>query len=187
MNTTLDVRGVDSAQAITQLKAALELPELTALEILSAEEKCIEQVIAVLSSQGLECEVAVSGHEYKLSVAIADKKASVSKAYVVSTNIIGKGDDELGKKLMTAFFNVHSQYQDAPKSAFFMNSGATLCIEGADTLLALKEMEAKGTEIIVCGTCLDYFNLTDKLAVGRVGSMHDLVSLCQSKSDVVHL
>ncbi|WP_285518395.1 sulfurtransferase-like selenium metabolism protein YedF, partial [Thermolongibacillus altinsuensis] len=96
------------------------------------------------------------------------------KSYVIENNTLGQGNEVIGQKLINAFFNVSSDYEQVPTSIFFVNTGVKLCIDQADTVDALQKLQDKGVDIIVCGTCLDFFEIKDKLAVGRIGTMHDL-------------
>ncbi|WED23777.1 sulfurtransferase-like selenium metabolism protein YedF [Vibrio sp. JC009] len=187
MNNKLDVRGMDTETALRQLEGVLEVKEVVSLEVLSSDQDCTKALVKVLMEQGASCEMLTTDTEQKIIANLANKQVIRQKSYVVGSDTLGSGDDLLGGKLMTAFFSVHSQYEQVPASMFFLNTGARLCVEGAEALAALKVLESKGTEIIVCGTCLSFFELTDKLAVGRIGSMHDFVAICQNQSEVVNL
>ncbi len=68
-----------------------------------------------------------------------------------------------------------TQLEQLPKTMLFYNGGATLTTEGSDSLEDLKSLEAQGVEILTCGTCLDYYGLKDKLAVGGVTNMYSIV------------
>lgn len=87
---------------------------------------------------------------------------------VISSDRMGTGNDELGKVLIKGFIFAVTQLDKLPKTMLFYNGGATLTTEGSDSLEDLKSLEAQGVEIMTCGTCLDYYGLKDKLAVGSV-------------------
>lgn len=76
---------------------------------------------------------------------------------------------------MKGFIYALSQLDELPKTILFYNGGATLTTEGSESLEDLKSMEAQGVEILTCGTCLDYYNLKDKLVVGGVTNMYTIV------------
>ena len=84
-------------------------------------------------------------------------------------------NDELGKVLIKGFIFAVTQLDKLPKTMLFYNGGATLTTEGSDSLEDLKSLEAQGVEIMTCGTCLDYYGLKDKLAVGSVTNMYSIV------------
>lgn len=80
---------------------------------------------------------------------------------------MGRGNDELGKVLMKGFIFAVTQLEKLPKTILFYNGGATLTTEGSDSLDDIKSLEAPGRGDKTCGTCLNYYGLTDKLKVWR--------------------
>ena len=94
---------------------------------------------------------------------------------VVASDRMGEGNDELGKVLIKSFIFAVTQLEQLPKTMLFYNGGATLTTEGSNSLEDLKSLEAQGVEILTCGTCLDYYGLKDKLAVGGVTNMYSIV------------
>ena len=98
---------------------------------------------------------------------------------------MGSGNDELGKVLMKGFIYAVSQLDQLPKTILFYNGGATITTEGSASLEDLKNMEAQGVEIMTCGTCLDYYNLKDKLAVGTVTNMYSIVETMNGAAKIL--
>lgn len=94
---------------------------------------------------------------------------------VISSNRMGFGDDDLGKALMKAFIFALTSQDKIPENLICYNSGAFLTCEGSDSLEDLKLLEEQGTKIITCGTCLNHYGLTEKLAVGSVSNMYEIV------------
>ena len=103
----------------------------------------------------------------------------------VDTATMGRGNDELGKALMKGFLFAVTQLDELPKTMLFYNGGATLTTEGSDSLDDLKSLEAQGVTIKTCGTCLNYYGLTEKLKVGEVTNMYDIVETMAKASKVV--
>lgn len=103
----------------------------------------------------------------------------------VDTATMGRGNDELGKVLIKGFLFAVTQLDTLPKTMLFYNGGATLTTEGSDSLEDLKSLEAQGVTIKTCGTCLNYYGLTDKLQVGEVTNMYDIVETMAKASKVV--
>ena len=89
------------------------------------------------------------------------------------------------KVLMKGFLFAVTQLDELPKTMLFYNGGATLTTEGSDSLDDLKSLEAQGVTIKTCGTCLNYYGLTDKLKVGEVTNMYDIVETMAKASKVV--
>lgn len=103
----------------------------------------------------------------------------------VDTDSMGRGDDRLGKTLMKGFLYALSRLPRLPETVLFYNGGAHLTVEGSESLEDLKSMEAQGVEILTCGTCLNFYGLTDKLAVGRVTNMYDIVEKLAGAAQVI--
>lgn len=103
----------------------------------------------------------------------------------VSSATMGHGNDELGKALMKGFIYALSQLEELPRTILFYNGGAHLTVEGSASLEDLKTMEAQGVEIMTCGTCLDFYGLKDKLAVGTVTNMYSIVEALSKASKVI--
>ena len=101
--------------------------------------------------------------------------AGGSFVVAVDTDSMGRGNDELGKVLIKGFLFALTQQDELPSAILFYNGGATLTTEGSASLEDLKNLAAQGVEILTCGTCLNYYGLTDKLAVGEVTNMYSIV------------
>ena len=108
------------------------------------------------------CLVTPAGHKKRVVVA-------------VTSPCMGTGNDELGAALMKSFLFALTQQDELPATVLFYNGGATLTTEGSASLDDLKSLEAQGVEILTCGTCLNYYGLSDKLQVGDVTNMYDIV------------
>ena len=108
-------------------------------------------------------------------------------AVFVGRDIIGDGDRELGTNLMRMFFYTLSQGEDKPGAVLFMNAGVKLPTLDEQVVEHLKALSAVGVEILVCGTCLNFYGLTDRLRVGTVSNMYDIVTRMQKAGKVVSL
>ncbi len=106
------------------------------------------------------------------------------RVVLISADKMGVGDDELGAKLMKAFLYSLTAAPEMPSHVIMYNSGAYLSTEGAETVEDLKKLEADGVEILTCGTCTDYFGISDKVAVGSITNMYEIVEIC-TESDCV--
>lgn len=104
---------------------------------------------------------------------------------VLSGCTMGTGDEKLGKALMKAFVFALTKQDVLPETILCYNTGAYLTTEGADTLEDLKLLESEGVTILTCGTCLDFYGLKEKLAVGGVTNMYDIVERMESAQTIV--
>lgn len=94
---------------------------------------------------------------------------------VLAEDKMGRGNDELGSVLIRAFMHTIAGQAQKPDVLIFYNTGVKLVLQGAETLEDLKALAAAGVEILVCGTCLNFFEVKDKLGVGVVSNMYDIV------------
>ena len=94
---------------------------------------------------------------------------------VLSYDKMGGGRDELGGALMKAYVFTLSQQETLPDTILCYNGGVKLTCEGSESLEDLKGMAARGVEIMSCGTCLNFYDLKEKLAVGEVTNMYVIV------------
>ena len=108
------------------------------------------------------------------------------KTILIKSEVLGQGNDELGQILMSKFLGTLAESKDKPARLVFWNTGVKLVAEGSWALAHLKKLEQKGVEILACGTCLDFFELTKKQKVGKVTSMVNSVDYMLN-SDMVCL
>ena len=110
--------------------------------------------------------------------------AQKNTVVVIASRKMGDGSDELGATLMKGLLYALSQQDDLPKTILFYNGGAALTCEESPSLEDLKSLEAQGVEIFTCGTCLNFYGLSDKLKVGEVTNMYAIVEK-MTRADLV--
>lgn len=113
-----------------------------------------------------------------------DTSAAASGSFVIvcAEDKMGRGNDELGSVLIRAFLHTICLQKEKPDIMIFYNTGVKLTIQGSEVLDDLKELSAAGVEILVCGTCLNYFEIKDKLGVGVVSNMYDIAETMSKAS-----
>jgi selenium metabolism protein YedF len=105
----------------------------------------------------------------------------------IGRNVMGGGNDELGAILMKAFIYSLTELDRPPDALLFFNSGVYLSAEDSSVIGDLKKLEAKGTVISSCGTCLDFYQLKEKLAVGNVTNMYAIASCMAEAGKLINL
>ena len=111
--------------------------------------------------------------------------AASDKVVVIRSNVMGEGDSELVKVLIKGFIYALSQQEELPKTILFYNGGACLTCEGSASLDDLKELEHRGVKILTCGTCLNFYGLSEKLKVGEVTNMYEIAETMSKASLIV--
>lgn len=105
----------------------------------------------------------------------------------VGRNVLGEGDPALGASLIKMFFYTLLQSGDLPAKIMLVNNGVKLATIDEQVVEHLKEIEAKGTKIMVCGACLNFYGLAEQLKAGGVSNMYDILSSMQASPKVITL
>lgn len=108
--------------------------------------------------------------------------------YVVAIagEFMGRGDDDLGALLMRGCVNSLFELDRLPRAVVMYNSGVKLAVRGSDTARSLEKLQDKGVMIICCGTCVDFFDLKDKLSVGKISNMLTINELLASADHIMY-
>ena len=104
---------------------------------------------------------------------------------LVTSDSMGRGSEELGRLLIKGFIFSLTQLDQLPEAVIFLNGGARLTTEGAATVNDLKTLLGQGVEIYTCGTCANYYKLTDALAVGSITDMMNITNKLAKASSVI--
>ena len=96
---------------------------------------------------------------------------------MILSDELGRGEAELGKLLMKGFLYTLTQTQPLPEKLVLLNSAVKLSTENNETIAHLKVLENGGVQIYSCGTCLNFYDLADKLQAGIIGNMYDVVEV----------
>ena len=107
------------------------------------------------------------------------------KIVVISSGRMGEGNDELGEVLMKGFIYALTQQDELPETILFYNGGAPFTCEGYPALEDLKQLEAQGVEILTCGTCLNYYGLSEKLKIGDVTNMYVIAEKMMQADSII--
>ena len=107
------------------------------------------------------------------------------KIVVISSGRMGEGNDELGEVLMKGFIYALTQQDELPETILFYNGGAPFTCEGSPALEDLKQLEAQGVEILTCGTCLNYYGLSEKLKIGDVTNMYVIAEKMMQADSII--
>jgi selenium metabolism protein YedF len=93
------------------------------------------------------------------------------KVFLIQSEGLGGGEDQLGGLLMANFLRLLGESKEKPGTLIFWNTGVRLVCEGSKVLDHVKRLEDQGVEILACTTCLEYFDLVNKLKIGKSTTM----------------
>jgi len=201
----IDCRGLACPQPVINTKKALEevAPGAT-LTVVVDNPAARENVTLLAQNAGHRVEVKENNGEYVLSITrkgadqdltgreekspvpgAVDKDRLGEVTYLVTSNLFGQGSPDLGQVLMKSLFIALSEQAVPPSALIFLNTGVYLSTEGSPVIEQLQAMAGKGSTVLSCGTCLEYYKLKEKLAVGRVSNMYEIVELLAGAGRVI--
>ena len=184
----LDLRNRPCPEPVVETKRAIETNPSSVLEILLNHPASVTNVTRMATSLGATVEKEELGEgEVRLVVTTGHPRpqtettprpgeAQVGRATVfIKNDYMGLGNEELGRVLMKAFLKTLKNATPLPREIIFINHGVLLTTTGSEEIETLRELVEAGVEIVACGTCLDYFAKLDKVEVGTVGNMFEIV------------
>ena len=111
--------------------------------------------------------------------------ASMGQIFFITGDQIGISAEEPGKKLMQTFLYSLAQLPKAPEIILLINAGVKLAAQGSEALDNLKALAEHGADIRSCGQCLNYYGLTEKLVVGKITNMMEIVEFLTSSRKII--
>ena len=180
-------------------KAVAELQGTGQVEVLVDNEIAVQNLTKMAQQKGYQYSAEkLEERKYRVLFTIGDATATPEEeasacvpdartdtVVAIGAATMGNGNEELGKTLLKAFVFALTQQDQLPKTILFYNGGASLTCEGSPMLEDLKALEAEGVEILTCGTCLNFYGLTEKLAVGGMTNMYAIVEKLTQAGNVV--
>ena len=197
--TEIDARGLSCPAPVLQTKAAIEVEKPQEVSVLIDNAAAQQNVQRFLESQGFKTLLKQTGNDYtvigtsdtvpvgKIQAPAIEPSGAKKIMVMCATDRIGFGDDELGQKLMINFLKTLNEMGNDLWRLVLVNNAVKLAITGSEVLDVLKEYETAGIKILVCGTCLDHFNLLEKKEVGETTNMLDVVTAMQLADKVINI
>ena len=204
----IDARGLACPAPVLQTKAAVENEGLTAVRVTVDNAAAMQNVARFLQSKGFATETETAGSDHVVlghgptpgsrapagatatdadAARPAPETASKKIMVMIATDRMGYGDDALGLKLMVSFIKTLAEMGGELWRLVFVNNGVKLTIDGSPVLDELRDYEADGLQILVCGTCLTHFDLLDRKQVGETTNMLDIVTAMQLADKMINI
>jgi selenium metabolism protein YedF len=198
----LDCTGLNCPEPVLRTKARLEKESKEAFKVLVDNEASRENILRFGRSQG--CEVSVenrSNESFLITLIPSDDKTPTESfqegeyrcdlekpsnlIYVISSDSMGRGSDELGWALLQTYVTTIGDVSPLPSHILLYNGGVKLTTTAGKALEALQALEEKGVTIWICGTCLEFFKLEDERKVGSITNMYDILNTMAAAGKVV--
>ncbi len=195
----IDARGLACPAPVLHTKATLQEANPASISVTVDNTAAQQNVQRFLESQGFRTELEQKGSDYlvigtcneqpaKQPEPLAAPETENKKILVMcATDRIGFGDDDLGQKLMVSFLRTLKEMGPDLWRLVFVNNGVKLTVDGSEVLPDLKAYEQIGLKILVCGTCLNHFNLLERKQVGETTNMLDIVTAMQVADKVISI
>lgn len=195
MSTEIDARGLACPQPVIATKKALDAIAGGVVTTIVDNQAAKENVMKFATASGCGVSVEEMGGHYRIRIT-KDAPAGASGAaatggcaavpivcqaagetvYLITQDTLGHGSADLGAMLIKSFFYTLLESEPLPRAVLFINSGVRLTTAGSPVLDHLTALAARGVTVLSCGTCLDFFTLKDKLAVGGVTNMYTIIA-----------
>jgi len=185
----VDCRGLACPRPVINTKNALEEAGINSVTTIVDNDVARQNVTLFAKNSGYSVSDQEIDGFFHLTVSKPDKFSpgqetiikqtaettdSVGPVYFISTNSLGQGSPDLGQVLIKSLFATIEATKPLPSALLFLNTGVFLTCTGSPVLEQIKKMQSGGTEVLSCGTCLDYYKLKDKLSVGNISNMFDI-------------
>jgi len=199
MKHFVDARGLACPLPVVNTKNEIKtMVEGESVEVLVDNEIAVQNLTKFANVRGHSVAAEkIADNHFRVVITLGEPKqeeaveevcqpsAKTNTLVVLSANQMGGGEEALGKALMKAFVFALTKQDTYPAAIMLYNSGAYLSCEGSDCLEDLKLLEAEGVKIVTCGTCLNFYGLTEKLAVGSVTNMYDIVEMMNGAGKII--
>jgi selenium metabolism protein YedF len=159
---------IDNATSLSNIRRFLKDNKL------SSSEKEENAIWTITVNRGEVMPVIENIEDY---CSVSEERTGKNVVVAIASDKMGTGDDELGTRLINSFFKVLPLVQPLPSSVVFYNAGVKLAVTGSLAEEYLKEIEAKGVKLYLCTTCIDYFLLREKIKVGNISDMYQIINV----------
>lgn len=186
----VDAIGDKCPVPVIKTKNALKDIQEGILEVLVDNPISMENVEKMCIEKKLAYSVVKDGEIYKISITKTNEKVEATEekkedsngtVVVIEADEMGKGDSRLGKTLMKAFVYTLTELETLPETIILYNRGVFLAAEGSESVEDLEKLVSMGVNIVSCGACVNFYELTEKIKVGTITNMYNILNL-QMKS-----
>jgi selenium metabolism protein YedF len=196
-NKQLDCRGLACPNPVIKTKEIVDRGDVQQLTVLVDNAAAQENVSRFLQRAGFTVKVESKGDEFTISgtrdtgtcqVFVEKPEETPGKTLVLmGCDTLGRGDDFLGSRLIASFIATLKEMGPELWCVVLLNNGVKLAVAGSEVLSGLKALEQAGVRLLVCGTCLNHFQLLENKQVGETTNMLDIVTAMQLADKVITL
>ena len=200
---TIDVKGKPCPLPLVAAKKALKESDIDEqIKIIINSETSVKNVTRYLKDNGLKVNQQIAGDSYELTFCkngeepiieeaeeycIRSEQNDSGFAVVFGKDRLGEGSEDLGKMMVGGMLTAFFETERIPEKIIFLNSGINLVVEGSSVLEILEKLENNGSKLLVCGTCLEYYDKVNSIRVGNISNMDEILEVLTTYSKVVNI
>jgi selenium metabolism protein YedF len=190
------------APLIATKRALKETKEGDSFIVLTDNQTSFNNVSRYLKDNNTPFQVSESGGIWSITITKTTGEATLTNAedycspsiahfqkgnfiIVVSSDKMGEGDDDLGHLLMTNFIKAIKDLDKLPGKMVFYNKGVTLVTNDSPLIEHLRDLEKMGVELLLCGTCVNHYSLSDKVGAGTLSNMYSIAEVMASAGSII--
>ncbi len=204
MTKVIDCKGMLCPKPLIETKKALKESKVgESIEIILDNDTSCKNVLHFLNDNGVKNTITQEGKLFRVHITVPERLSQPTKSVdeyceiqpisnskgnyiiVLSSHIMGKGNDDLGKILMKGFLNTVPELNPLPSEIICYNSAVTLAKRNSDTGQVLLKINQLGVKITLCGTCVDFFNMKEELEVGNISNMLYILEKLTSGAKII--
>lgn len=196
MKEVIDARGLACPQPVILTRDKMKV--CGEIEVIVDNDAAFENIKRLAASSGFCLTHEKKGDVYRIFLvqgeAVKDLSpgdgfipscSSPETVIIISSDAMGSGDDDLGRILMKAFLNTLTKIENRPSKVIFYNTGVRLAAKGSGSDDDLALLAENGVELLICGTCADYFNIKDNIKAGTISNMFDILNTMSNAGRLV--
>jgi len=195
MSNQVDARGLSCPKPVIATKKILDQLRHGSVTTIVDNEIALENVTKLAQNMAFIVDVEeIEGNYYinihkgmEINEVRLENKLKKNMVIMIASETMGEGSKELGQVLMKGFLYTLTETRPFPNALLFVNSGVKLTTEDSEVVEYIRSLESEGVEVLSCGTCLDYFNLKNKLMVGGVSNMYTFVEKMSNAKNSIRI
>lgn len=192
MRQTVDARGLVCPEPVIMTKKALDSCNVNEVLAIVDDPAALENISRMVKNMNLESMIQEQDGSFYINISKEELRPEKNNlrpgtVVLVKSNMLGQGNDDLGSTLMKSFMYSLTQLDEEINALIFLNSGVLLTTAGSELIEYIKQLEKNGVKVVSCETCLDFYDLTDKLAVGTIGNMYSITEALLQATKVIAL
>jgi selenium metabolism protein YedF len=193
MNNNIDCRGLKCPEPVIKTKKYFDERAEGEAVVIVDNEVAKNNIVKLSESNGFKNEVTEAEGLFHIRIIKSECECKPVKfeneklTIVVSSDKLGVGDEKLGIALMKSYMFALAESDIIPENMLFLNGGVKLTVQGSEVLESLNKLKNRGVSIASCGTCLDFYDVKNKLAIGEISNMYTIIEKMNAADKTIKL